>query len=135
MTIRQWREGSFEIAAQDGRVVVKGFVSDEFGIRDVGRRRPIWTVTHRASGTLVTPGTAGFSQLEMAVAFADRIAALTDWSCIDGKAHDRELGFEVMAIWNELIALDMAKTLTDHYGASARGAYIKPKPSRSRRRA
>lgn len=90
MTIRQWREGSFRIATRDDWVAVKGFVSDEFGIRDAGRRHPTWTVTHLASGMLVTPGNAGFSRREMAIAFADRIAALTDWSCIDAKAHDRD---------------------------------------------
>jgi hypothetical protein len=103
MTLKQWREGSFEIATQDSRVVVSGFVSDEFGIRDVGYRRPTWTVTHLASGMLVTPGTAGFCQLESAKAFANRVAALADWSGTHRQAPGRELGVQVMAIWNELI--------------------------------
>jgi hypothetical protein len=135
MTLKQWREGSFEIATQDGQVVVNGFVSDEFGIRNAGCRRPAWTVTHLASGMLVTPGTAGFHQLEMAMAFADRVAALADWSRTDRRAPGRELGFQVMAIWNELIVLDMAKVITDCYGVSAHAVRMKPKPSRSRRRA
>jgi hypothetical protein len=33
----------------------------------------------------------------------------------------------VIAIWNELIALDLAKTLTNHYSASVRRTHIKPK--------
>ena len=46
MTLAPWREGSFEIATQDGQFIVNGFVSEEFGIRDAGRRYPAWTVTH-----------------------------------------------------------------------------------------
>ena len=80
MTLAPWREGSFEIATQDGQFIVNGFVSEEFGIRDAGRRYPAWTVTHLASGKLVTPGAAGFTQLEMAMAFASRVAALSDWN-------------------------------------------------------
>ena len=132
MTLKRWREGSFEIVTQDGQMLVNGFVSGEFGIRDAGGRRPVWTVTHLASGTLVTPGTAGFHQIEMAMAFADRIAALADWSRIDRQAPGRELGFQVMVIWNELIVLDMAKVITDCYGVSAHAVRMKPKPSRSR---
>ena len=135
MTLRPWREGSFGIATQDGQLVVNGFVSEEFGIRDAGCRYPLWTVTHLASGKLVTPGTAGFSQLEMAMAFASRVAALFDWNRIDGQAPGRELGLQVMAIWNELIALDMAKTLNDRYRTSACGVYKEPSRSRSRKRA
>lgn len=36
MTLAPWREGSFEIATQDGQFIVNGFVSEEFGIRDAG---------------------------------------------------------------------------------------------------
>ncbi len=131
MTI-QWEKGSFRIATQDGRAVVEGLVSDEFGIRDAGRRRPIWTVTHLASGMLITPGAAGFSQREMAIAFAERIAALAGWNCSDRNAPDSKLGIEVVAIWNELIALDLAETVADHYTASVRETQIKPKPSRKK---
>jgi len=38
MTLARWREGSFEIATQDGQFIVNGLVSEEFGIRDAGRR-------------------------------------------------------------------------------------------------
>ena len=51
----------------------------------------------------------------MAMAFASRVAALSDWNRIEGQAPGRELGLQAMAIWNELIALDMAKTLNDRY--------------------
>lgn len=133
MTLKRWREASFEIATQDCQMVVNGFVSDEFGIRDAGCRRPVWTVTHLASGMLVTPGAAGFHQLEMAMAFADRVAALADWSRVDRQAFGRELGIQVVAIWNELIALDMAKVITDCYSASADAVRMKRKTSRSGR--
>lgn len=137
MTHEQWREGSFEITTRDGPVAVKGYVSDHFGIRDAGQRRPIWTVTHLATGTLVTPSTAGFRQLETAMVFADRIAALADWSRMDRDrgAPDNELGMQVMAIWNELIVLEMGSIITDCYGASTDAIATKRKTSRSRRRA
>jgi len=134
MTLAPWREGSFEIATQDGQFIVNGFVSEEFGIRDAGRRYPAWTVTHLASGKLATPGAAGFTQLEMAMAFGSRVAAVSNWNRIDGQAPGRELGLQVMAIWNELIALDMAKTLNDRYLSSACEAHKEPKRFRSRKR-
>jgi len=39
-----------------------------------------------------------------------------------------------MAIWNELIALDMAKTLNDRYLSSACEVHKEPKRFRSRKR-
>lgn len=134
MTRELWREGTFEVATQEGRVAVNGLVSNDFGVRDAGRRRPIWTVTHLPTGELVTPRTAGFSNLDMAITFADRIASLPGWSSVaDGTPND-ELGYRVVTIWNELIALDMANTIVSHYGAAASGAPLKRKPSRSKRR-
>ena len=50
------------------------------------------------------------------------------------QAPGRELGLQVMAIWNELIALDMAKTLNDRYLSSACEAHKEPKRFRSRKR-
>ena len=43
--------------------------------------------------------------------------------------HTSELGFEVTAIWSELIVLDTAKALTNDYGASVHKTYLKPNHS------
>ena len=52
----------------------------------------------------------------MAKAFAERLETLGDWSHIDDNSPIRPLGEQAVAIWNELIALDVAKTMSDHYG-------------------
>ena len=113
MKLPQWRERSFAIITRDGLMVVDGLVRGAFGIRCQGRHRSIWTVTHLPSGCKVTPGTSGFCNLELAKAFADRLAGFADWSRIDSDTPCPNLGQQVAAIWNELIARDMAVTVLE----------------------
>ena len=112
----EWRRDSFSISTGNGGQIVDGFVCGTFGIRLEERRRPVWSVTHLASGLRVTPGGAGFSKVELAKAFAERLMALTDWSHIDRNAANEHLADQVAAIWNELITQDVAETFFDHYG-------------------
>jgi len=112
----EWRRGSFSITTGNGRQIVDGLVCGAFGIRLEERRRPVWSVTHLASGLRATPGGTGFSNLELAKAFAERLMALTDWSHLDGNTANEQLGEQVVAIWNELITQDVAKTFSNHYG-------------------
>jgi hypothetical protein len=112
----QWRRNEFSISTGNGRQIVDGFVCGAFGIRLEERRRPVWSVTHLPSGLRATPGGTGFSNVELAKAFAERLMALTDWSCIDRNSANEQLGGQVAAIWNELIMQDVAKTFSQHYG-------------------
>jgi len=116
MKQREWKRDQFSISTGTGRQIVDGFVSGAFGIRLEERRRPVWSVTHLASGLRATPGGTGFSNVEMAKAFAERLIALTDWSHIDRTTANEQLGDQVAAIWNELITQDVAKTFSQHYG-------------------
>lgn len=115
-----WRRGTFEIRTQNGSKTAEGFVAGNFGIRDVGRYRSLWSVTHVPTGLRLTPGSAGFTNLDLAKAFAEKMASLADWSNLDAKAENRALEAQMVAIWNELIALDTVKALADHYNNPAR---------------
>ncbi len=117
MTRAVWQHGSFVIRTGIGHESVDGLTYGAFGVRLEERRRPIWTVTHLASGMRATPGGGGFTNLELAKTFAERLLALTDWSSIDRNAVNAQLGDQVVAIWNELIARDVATTFANHYGA------------------
>jgi len=107
-------------------------VSGAFGIRLEARRRPVWSVTHLASGLRATPGGTGFCNVELAKVFAERLMALTDWSCIDPTTDNEQLGDQVAAIWNELISQDVRKTLSQHYGHELDRPWSKPRAAARR---
>ena len=109
----QWRSGIFEIQMQTGPKEVEGLIAGHFGIRDVGRYRSSWAVTHLPTGLRLTPGSAGFANLDIAKMFAERMASLVDWKSIDAEAENHTLEVQMVAIWNELIALDTFNTLSD----------------------
>jgi hypothetical protein len=117
-----WQPGTFSIATSQGTKIVDGIVSGPFGIRVEEGRQPVFSVTHLPSGARATTGGAGFVNLEMARAFVERLMELTDWSRMDETSPHDSLGPKVAAIWNELIALDTAKTIANHYAPTvARG--------------
>ena len=75
-----WRAASFAISTPQGRLDVDGIVRSPFGID----QRTIdetgtggWSVTHLPSGLAVV---RQIKVLAVALAFVDRIAALTDWT-------------------------------------------------------
>ena len=107
-----WQQQTFKITTADGSEVVSGWVRGPFGIREVSRRwRSIWTVTHLSSGLGLTPGNgAGFSNIMLAQTFAERLLPLADWSAGRALADDHTVADQVVAIWNELIALDVMTT-------------------------
>ena len=107
-----WRQQSFRIVTQNGLEDATGWVCGPFGIRQVaGRWRLFWTVTHLASGTLLTPGGGtGFSSMALAQTFAEKLLPLADWSADRALAADDTLAERVVAIWNELITLDVIST-------------------------
>jgi hypothetical protein len=75
-----WHAGSFTISTAAGRLEVDGIVRPPFGIDErsddkLGGRS--WVVTHLPSGLAVV---TRVSVLAVALAFTDRIAALTDWA-------------------------------------------------------
>jgi hypothetical protein len=77
-----WRAASFQISTVDGWLKVNGLARQQFG---VDQRAPEagdgnWFVTHLPSGRAVV---TQVRVLAVALAFADRIAALTDWSALD----------------------------------------------------
>ena len=116
----KWRRRTFEVQMQLGPLAVDGFAAGNFGIRDVGRYRPSWSVTHLPTGLRLTPGNAGFANLDIAKTFAERMASLTDWGSLDAKVEDRALEGKMVTIWNELIALDTVKMFEKHYGPAHR---------------
>lgn len=116
----EWRRQTFEVQMQQGPVAVEGLVADNFGIRNIGRHRQSWSVIRLPTGLRLTPGNAGFANLDIAKTFAERMASLTDWGCLDAKAENHALGVKMVAIWNELIVLDTAKLLEKHYGTARR---------------
>jgi hypothetical protein len=119
MTSLQWEPRSFSIATPNGSTPVEGIVCGPFGLHVKEGRRPVFGVTHLPSGMRATPGGgAGFTNLEMAQVFAERLMGLADWNRIDQKTADERLAVEVVAIWNELIALDTAKTTIDQLSAT-----------------
>jgi hypothetical protein len=128
----QWQRDSFSISTGSGRQIVDGLVCGAFGIRLEERRRPVWSVTHLPSGLRATPGGTGFCNVELAKAFAERLMALTDWSCIDRNTANEQLGGQVAAIWNESIMQDVAKTFSDHYGHELDRLWSKPRAAARR---
>src|SRR5262245_65974029 len=107
-----WQQKTFNIVTESGSEDAAGWVGGPFGIREVPRRwRPVWTVSHLTSGLRLTPGSgAGFSNIASAQAFAERLLPLADWSAGPALADDLALAERVVAIWNELITLDVAVT-------------------------
>jgi hypothetical protein len=107
-----WQQKTFKIATQNGSEDVAGWVGGPFGIREIpGRWRSVWSVTHLTSGLRLTPGSgAGFSSIALAQAFAERLLPLADWSAGPALADDLALAERVVAIWNELITLDVVTT-------------------------
>ena len=74
-----WSAASFRISTADGWLEVDGIVRPPFGIdqratNETGNRS--WFVTHLPSGLAVV---SRVRALAVALALADRIAALTDW--------------------------------------------------------
>ena len=112
MASNDWQQQTFKITTEDGSEVVSGWVRGPFGVREMPRRwRSIWTVTHLASGLRLTPGSgAGFSSIMLAQAFAERLLPLADWTIGRAVADDHALAERVVAIWNELITLDVMTT-------------------------
>jgi hypothetical protein len=86
-----WRAGSFTISTAAGRLEVDGIVRQPFGIderSDDGLGGRSWVVTH-------LPGRSPrISVPAVALAFTDRIAALTDWAAREISATP-ELGEQV----------------------------------------
>jgi hypothetical protein len=115
MNRAEWRQGSFRISTRNGPELVEGFVCGAFGIRLEERRRPVCTVTHLPSGRRATPGGGSFTNLELAKEFAVRLMGMADWNNIDRDAANDQLSGQVVAIWNELIARDVATTFANHY--------------------
>ena len=75
-----WRAASFAISTPQGRLDVDGIVRSPFGIDqrtidEAGTRG--WSVTHLPSGLAVV---RQIKVLAVALAFVDRIAALTNWT-------------------------------------------------------
>src|SRR3954464_10322326 len=79
LTTGGWRAASFRISTADNWLEVDGIVRPPFGIDqrandETGNRS--WVVTHLPSGLAVVSRARA---LAVALALADRIAALTDW--------------------------------------------------------
>ena len=75
-----WRAASFAISTPQGRLPVDGIVRSPFGIAqltmdETGTKG--WSLTHLPSGLAVV---RQIKVLAVALAFADRIAALSDWT-------------------------------------------------------
>ena len=104
-----WQPGRFEIKTPTGSQQVSGLLGGPFGILQEPRRwRPVWTVSHLATGMRVTLGNgAGFLDLALAKQFAERLLPLADWSVGRALADDQALSMKVVGIWNELIARDV----------------------------
>ena len=115
-----WRAASFAISTPQGRLTVDGIVRSPFGIDqrtidEAGTRG--WSVTHLPSGLAVV---RQIKVLAVALAFVDRIAALTDWTVQEIRATP-DLRAQVQT------ALDQA--YDDFYrAASRRSRKIRPRP-------
>lgn len=122
MTSIPWQPGHFEIKTANGSELVSGLVGGPFGIRQEPRRwRPVWTVTHLASGLRATPGAgAGFLDLVLAKEFAECLLALADWNAAGALADDEALAMKVAGIWNDLIARDVAAANEQIFAAHSR---------------
>ena len=111
MASDDWRQQTFRIVTENGSKDAAGWVCGPFGIRQAaGRWRPFWTVTHLASGLLLTPGGTGFSSMTLAQEFAKKLLPLADWGADSALSADGTLAEQVVAIWNELITLDVVRT-------------------------
>ena len=124
MTAITWQPGSFRIMTPNGPEHVEGLVGGPFGLRQEPRRwRPVWTATHLATGFRVSLGSgAGFTDLALAQGFAERVLPLADWSTGLALSADNTLADRVIAIWNELIARDVAAanmTIMANYASHA----------------
>lgn len=104
-----WQPGSFQIMTPNGPEQVDGLVGGPFGLRREPRRwRPVWTVTHLATGLRLSPGNgAGFCDLALAQEFAERVLPLADWSAGTALRSDHAVAKQMIAIWNELIERDV----------------------------
>ena len=116
-----WQQKTFTIVTESGSEDVAGWVGGPFGIREVPRRwRSVWIVTHLTFGLRLTPGSgAGFSSIALAQAFAERLLPLADWSAGGTLADDLALAERLVAIWNELITLDVVTTSIMNVAAPA----------------
>jgi hypothetical protein len=78
-----WRAASFQISTTDGWLEVDGMVRQHFGVDQRAADEAgngSWFVTHLPSGRAVV---TQVRVLTVALAFVDRIAALTDWAARD----------------------------------------------------
>jgi hypothetical protein len=116
-----WQQKTFQVVTESDSENVAGWVGGPFGIREVPRRwRSVWTVTHLTSGLRLTPSSgAGFSSIALAQAFAERLLPLADWSAGRALADDLALAERVVAIWNELITLDVVTSSMKNVAALA----------------
>ena len=117
-----WQPGRFEINTPTGSEHVNGFLGGPFGIWQEPRRwRPVWTVSHLATGMRVTLGNgAGFLDPALAKEFAERLLPLADWNVGRVLADNHALAMKVVAIWNELIARDVATANAQTYATLGR---------------
>ena len=122
MASSNWQPGSFQVMTPNGPEHAEGLIGGPFGIRQEPRRwRPVWTVSHLATGLRVTPGNgAGFIDPALAQEFANRLLPLADWSTGRALADNRALAEQVVAIWNELIMRDVAAVNAQSYAMLSR---------------
>lgn len=124
MTSILWQSSHFEIKTDNGSEPVSGLVGGPFGIRQKPRRwRPVWTVTHLASGLRATPGAgAGFLDLALAKEFAERLLPLADRNAAGALADHNALAIKAAGIWNELIARDVAAANAQNIAAHSQSS-------------
>ncbi len=110
MALITWTPGTFQIMTPNGPEQAEGLVGGPFGLRQEPRRwRPVWTATHLMTGMRVSLSNgAGFCDLALAQEFAERLLPLADWSTGSALQANEAVAEQVIAIWNELIARDVA---------------------------
>jgi len=84
----------------DALVVAPGLAVDGWGRRDLPRRRR-WVITHIPSGLMVgirNGSEAAFPTRHQAIAVAQRLAELTDWSALTKKDISEALREQIKAI-------------------------------------
>lgn len=110
MALITWAPGTFQIMTSNGLKQVEGLVGGPFGLRQEPRRwRPVWTATYLMTGMRISLGNgAGFYDLALAQEFAERLLPLADWSTGSALRANDAVAEQVIAIWNELIARDVA---------------------------
>ncbi len=88
-------------------------VGGPFGLRQEPRRwRPVWTATHLMTGMRISlSNDAGFCDLALAQEFAERRLLLADWSTGSALRANDAVAEQVIAIWNELIAREVAAVI------------------------